>query len=244
MELSADALALLEDVRGARASRRAIVSRGGARGVDLAAAYAIQATLGEGVPVKGYKLGLLSPAKQAQMGIDSPIYGRIYPTMMLESPVRLARFIQPRIEPEVAAVLRAPVMPDATPGAAAAAIGGWFLGVDLLDSVWEGYRFSAAEVVADNSSGGGFLIGGRLIDQQPGGVLRLYLNGTLRAEGDLRALGDLHERLCWLATMVGGLSAGQVVFFGSPAAATPVEPGVLEVIGSGADCLIARLEAE
>jgi len=64
MELSADALALLEDVRGARASRRTIVSRGGACGVDLAAAYAIQATLGEGVPVKGYKLGLLSPAKQ------------------------------------------------------------------------------------------------------------------------------------------------------------------------------------
>jgi 2-keto-4-pentenoate hydratase len=196
------------------------------------------------VPVKGYKLGLLSLAKQAQMGIDAPIYGRIYPAMMLESPVRLTRFIQPRVEPELAAVLRAPVMPDATPGAAAAAIGGWFLGVDLLDSVWEGYRFSAAEVVADNSSGGGFLIGGRLIDQQPNGVLRLYLNGTLRAEGDLRALGDLHQRLCWLATMVGGLSAGQVVFFGSPAAATPAEPGALEVIGPGADCLIARLEAE
>ena len=101
MELSADALALLEDVRQARAIRRTIVSRGGARGVDLAAAYAIQATLGEGVPVKGYKLGLLSLAKQAQMGIDAPIYGRIYPAMMLESPVRLTRFTQPRVEPEV-----------------------------------------------------------------------------------------------------------------------------------------------
>ena len=57
MELSANALALLEDVRQARASRRTIVSRGGARGVDLASAYAIQAALGEGVSVKGTNWG-------------------------------------------------------------------------------------------------------------------------------------------------------------------------------------------
>ncbi|GIW01451.1 2-keto-4-pentenoate hydratase [Roseiflexus sp.] len=244
MELSADALALLEDIRQARTDRCVIASRGNARRVTLAEAYAIQAALGEEQPIKGYKLGLISPAKQQQMGITAPVYGRIFPAMMLESPIRLSRFIQPRVEPELAAVLCAPLAPDAAPGAAAAAIGGWFLGVDMLDSIWDGYRFSAAEVVADNSSGGGFLLGARMIDHPPDGVLRLYLNGTLRTEGDMRSLGDLYERLCWLATMTGGLRAGQIIFFGSPAAATPAEPGVLEVIGPDADCLIVRLENE
>lgn len=244
MELSADALALLEEIRQARAGRRAIASRGNARQVTLAEAYAIQTALGEGQPIKGYKLGLLSPAKQQQMGITEPVYGRIFFDMMLESPVRLSRFIQPRVEPELAAVLCAPLAPGAAPGAAAAAVGGWFLGVDVLDSVWEGYRFSAAEVVADNSSGGGFLLGVRMIDHPPDGMLRLYLNGTLRAEGDLRTLGNLYTRLGWLATMTGGLRAGQIIFFGSPAAATPAEPGTLEVIGPDANCLIVRLERE
>ncbi len=244
MELSADARALLEEIRQARAGRCVIASRGGMRQVALAEAYAIQAALGEGLPVKGYKLGLLSPAKQAQMGITAPVYGRMYPAMIQESPVQLNRFIQPRVEPELAAVLCAPLAPGCTPGAAAAAIGGWFLGVDILDSVWDGYRFSAAEVVADNSSGGGFLLGARMIDCHPDGMLRLYLNGALRAEGDLQTLGNVYERLCWLATMTGGLREGQVIFFGSPAAATPAEPGVLEVAGPGADRLIARLEIE
>lgn len=244
MELSADALALLEEIRQARAGRRAIASRGSVRQVTLAEAYAIQAALGEGQSIKGYKLGLLSPAKQQQMGITEPVYGRIFPDMMLESPVRLSRFIQPRVEPELAVILCAPVAPGATPGVAAAAIGGWFLGVDVLDSVWDGYRFSAAEVVADNSSGGGFLLGARMIDHPPDGMLRLFLNGALRAEGDLRTLGDLYERLIWLATMTGGLRAGQVIFFGSPAAATPAEPGTLEVIGPDGDRLIVRLERE
>lgn len=244
MELSADALALLEEIRQARADRRAIASRGGMRRVTLAEAYAIQSALGEGLPVKGYKLGLLSPAKQAQMGITEPVYGRIYSAMIQESPVRLDRLIQPRVEPELAAVLCAPLAPECTPGAAAAAIGGWFLGVDILDSVWNGYRFSAAEVVADNSSGGGFLLGARMIDCHPDGILRLYLNGTLRAEGDLQTLGNVYERLCWLATMTGGLREGQIIFFGSPATATPAEPGVLEVVGPDDDHLIARLEVE
>src|SRR3712207_8646977 len=48
--------------------------------------------------IAGYKLGLLSPAKQAQMGISAPIFGAIYSEMLLSSPVSLGRFIQPRLD--------------------------------------------------------------------------------------------------------------------------------------------------
>lgn len=232
--------ALLEAIRQARAARSPIPSRGDAWGVDLAGAYRIQAAAGEGRAQAGYKLGLLSPAKQAQMGIESPIWGRAFADMLLEGEVSLSRFVQPRVEPELAVALGEAVPAGSTPGTARRAVGGTFLAVDVLDSVWAGYRFSLVEVVADNSSGGAFLLGPPL-SGPPHGDLRLFLNGGLRTEGPVAALGDPGERLAWLADQVGGLPAGALVFLGSPAAAVPAEAGVLEVTGPGSETLVARL---
>lgn len=232
---------LEDEVRRCRSQGVTTTTRGDARGVSLEAAYTVQRELWGARPLKGYKLGLLSPAKQQQMGIDTPIYGRIDPPMLLESSVRLADFIQPRVEPELALVLAADVAAGASPAAARAAVGGFFLGVDVLDSVWVGYKFSAAEVVADNTSGGVFLLGGRLLDAPPEGELRLSLNGELVGAGPVSALGDPGERLSWLAAQVGGLLAGQTIFLGSPAAAQPAAPGLLEVAGPGGLLLTARL---
>ncbi|MCA3748618.1 MAG: 4-oxalocrotonate decarboxylase [Rubrobacter sp.] len=240
MNISEDAGALLERVRRAREERRTVRRAGAEVGLD--AAYEIQAALGEGREIKGYKLGLISAAKQEQMGIDSPIYGRVYPEMLLESPVKLSGFIQPRLEPELAVVLGGDLPPGAAPGAASLAVGGLFLAIDFLDSIWEGYRFSISDVVADNTSGGGFLLGERLLDVPLEGKLSLYLNGELLTEGPLEALGKVDERLVWLAGEVGGLKAGQVVFLGSPAAALETRPGTLELRGPEGSALIARIE--
>lgn len=229
------------EVRRCRAEQATAATRGATRDVSLEEAYAIQRELWGARPLKGYKLGLLSPAKQQQMGINTPIYGRIEPAMLRESPVRLSDFIQPRVEPELAVVLAAAVPAGAPPDAARGAVGGIFLGVDVLDSVWAGYKFSAAEVVADNSSGGAFLLGGRLLEAVPAGELRLFLNGQLLGAGPIDALGDLGERLSWLAAQVGGLIAGQTIFLGSPAAAQPAAPGLLELAGPGGLLLTARL---
>jgi len=96
--------------------------------------------------------------------------------------------------------------------------------------VWTDYRFSATEVVADNASGGGFLLGERLLEQIPDGDLSLYLNGELRTSGPIAALGNIEQQLCWLAQTVGELKAGQIVFLGSPAQAIPAVAGVVEVV--------------
>jgi 2-keto-4-pentenoate hydratase len=240
LNLNRDANALLERVRQARTERRAVRKEG--TEVDLESAYEIQAALGEERELKGYKLGLISPAKQEQMGLDAPIHGRVYPDMLLDNPVSLGRFIQPRFEPELAVVLGEDVPPDAPPGAAALAIGGTFLAVDFLDSVWEGYDFSITDVVADNASGGGFLLGERLLEEPLEGSLRLYLDGGLVAEGTLETLGNPGERLAWLAAEVVGLRAGQVIFLGSPAAALETRPGTLELRGPKNSVLIASLE--
>ncbi len=243
MNLNQAEKGLLTRVREARTSRKTTTSQTEAVGVDLEGAYRIQSALGEHRELKGYKFGLISPAKQAQMGISAPIYGRVYAEMLLESPVHLSRFIQPRIEPELAIVVRDDLPAQAPPGAARLAVGGVFLGVDFLDSIWEGYRFSIAEVVADNASGGGFLLGKQQLREPLTGALRLYLNGELLTEGPVEALGDIGERLSWLSEKVGGLKAGYVIFLGSPAAALPAQPGMLELHGPQDSVLTAMVHA-
>jgi len=116
------------------------------------------------------------------------------------------------------------------------------LGVDFLDSIWEGYRFNIAEVVADNASGGGFLLGKQRLSEPLTGALRLYLNGELLTEGMVEDMGDMGERLSWLSENVGGLQARYVIFLGSPAAAFPARPGSLELYGPQGSVLSARVE--
>jgi 2-keto-4-pentenoate hydratase len=125
----------------------------------------------------------------------------------------------------------------------AQAVGGYFLGVDILDSVCAGYKFTAPEVVADNTSGGGFLLSGRMMPGMPDSTLRLYIDGELRTEGHVSELGNPLDRLQWLAQNVGGLAAGMTIFFGSPAASIPAQAGTLEVADSAGNTLTAVIEA-
>lgn len=241
MSLRAVEQELADRIRQARASRTPIPSQG--TELSLEAAYRIQEVLGAGRVLRGFKLGLLSEAKQRQMGIREPIYGRVYADMILDGSVPVQRFLQPRVEPELAVVLSADVPAGTVPSRARASFAGFFLAVDVLDSVWRDYRFTAPEVVADNASGGAFALGSALIPETDLPLqLRLFINGILRSEGPTEALGDLGRRVAWLADQVGGLRAGQVVFLGSPAMAVPAEPGVVEVCG-GVRSLFLRFES-
>lgn len=228
MSLTAYEQRLLDAIREARKQRRVMRSEG-QWGVDLAGAYRVQAAL-RASPIKGYKLGLVSPAKQAQMGVNSPIYGRVWADMLRDHKISLGDFVQPRLEPELAIVLSEDIPQGAAAARAWMAVHGFFLALDILDSVWENYRFNAVEVVADNASGGAFIMGERLIPlEELEGAIQLYLNGALVAEGSVRSLADPGEMLAWLAAQVGGLRRGQVVFLGSPAASVAAQPGIVEI---------------
>ena len=242
MNLSSEEQNLLSVIQEARASKNAVAGKDESRGVTLEGAYRIQAANRGDRVLKGYKLGLLSPAKQSQMGISTPLYGPIYMDTIYQNSVPLSDFIQPRLEPEIMAVLRDAIPASANTQDIEAAIAGYFLGVDVLDSVWEGYKFTAPEVAADNTSQGGFLPGQVMSLWRPQGELNLYLNGEHRGGGNLADLGDPIERLVWLAQTVGGLDAGMMIFFGSPAAAIPAEAGTLEVTDSDGHVLVAKVE--
>ncbi|MDQ3841786.1 MAG: 4-oxalocrotonate decarboxylase [Actinomycetota bacterium] len=242
VDLSDNENTLLTHIRQARENHETMSPKAEELGVSIEGAYEVQAALREGREVVGYKMGLIAPAKQAQMGLDSPTYGQVYPDMILASPVRLGSFLQPRLEPELAVVLGEDVSPEASPGAIHSSIGGIFLAIDFLSSVWEGYEFAAADVVADNVSGGGFLLGERLLIEPLEGNLRLYRNGGLLTEGPVGDTGNIGERLLWLSEAVGGLEAGQTIFLGSPAVAAEAGPGTIELHGPRGSVLVADLQ--
>ena len=242
MNLNQDENALLEHIREAREKGETTPPKAEELGVGIEGAYRVQAALGEGREVVGYKLGLIKPEGQAQMGVDSPIYGRIYEGMISESPVRLNSFLQPQFEPELAVVLGEDLPPGTSPGATHVAIGGIYLGIDFLSNVWEDGAPVVADVVANNVAGGGFLLGERLLREPLEGNLRLYHNGDLLTEGLVGDIGNKGERLVWLSESVGGLESGQVIFLGTPAAPQEALAGTIELHGPRSSVLVADLQ--
>ena len=83
-------------------------------GLDLELAYAVQEAgvrllTAAGERPVGFKLGLTSRAKQAQMGVAEPLYGELTDAMLLDvgEPLDTGQLIQPRVEPEIAFLLGA-----------------------------------------------------------------------------------------------------------------------------------------
>src|SRR5215469_754726 len=93
----------------ARADRAAIAPLSdGLPGLDVAAGYAIQAVAREAAgPLAGWKLGVASRAKQAQVGLDEPVRGFLAGASALDlgEPLVTAELIQPRAEPEIVFVM-------------------------------------------------------------------------------------------------------------------------------------------
>ncbi len=136
-------------------------------GLTLDAAYEVQAVslrrrLARGEQLVGLKLGLTSAAKQAQVGVREPITASLTDAMALElgAPVPLGRLIHPRAEPEIAFRMGARLEgPGVTLQSAMAAVDGVCAAVEIIDSRFDSFNFTLPEVVADNASAAGFVVG-------------------------------------------------------------------------------------
>lgn len=207
---------------------------------DVATGYEIQRAL-VAEPLVGLKMGLTSRAKQVQMGVAAPIWGRLTGPMRIPDggKVDTARLIQPRIEPEVAFRL------DAAGEAIAVAPA-----LEIIDSRYADFRFTLPDVIADNTSAAGFVVGGwhplpEGLDNL--GVL-LEVDGRVAEVGSTAAiLGDPRRALSLglgLARQAGvAPEAGWVFLAGAATAAVPLLPGahvraVLERLGTAS--VVAR----
>ncbi|HEY2075759.1 MAG TPA: fumarylacetoacetate hydrolase family protein [Streptosporangiaceae bacterium] len=210
--------------------------------LGMADGYAIAQQLtrllvADGDEVIGYKVGLTSKPMQQMIGVSSPDHGPVLGSTVYadRDAVSLSRFIQPRIEAEIAFVLSADLRgPGITALQARQAIAGMVAAVEIVDSRFADWRIRLADTVADLASNGAAAMSSRLV---PLGDLDPRLIGmVLTRSGELvdtgagaAALGDPVAVVAWLANTLGemgdGLEAGQLVMTGALHAAVPMRAG-------------------
>jgi 2-oxo-3-hexenedioate decarboxylase len=134
--------------------------------LDVAAGYAIQhlssqRRLARGEQRVGTKMGLTSHAKMRQMGVDQVIWGRLTDSMRIDEggELTLAGRIHPRVEPEVAFIMKKPLAGRVSAGEAMAAVEAVAPAVEIIDSRYRNFKFNLPDVVADNASSSGFVLG-------------------------------------------------------------------------------------
>ncbi|ROO86329.1 2-keto-4-pentenoate hydratase [Actinocorallia herbida] len=210
---------------------------------DLALAYAVQQRLAEhrlaqGAVVSGRKIGLTSPAVQKQLGVDQPDFGVLFADMDVSgTEVDTANLLQPKVEAEVAFVLKADLdgeingVEDVRP-AVDYAVGA----LEIVASRVANWDITITDTIADNGSSALYVLGDKkltLDEFEPiETVMELYDGEVLVSQGNGAAcLGDPLEALVWLARTARDLGeplrAGQVILSGALGPMVPVTPGTV-----------------
>ncbi|MGD9985866.1 2-keto-4-pentenoate hydratase [Pseudonocardia sp.] len=205
--------------------------------LDLDTGYAVQRILRDAAgPLVGWKLGVTSRAKQAQVGVSSPVYGFLPGSGALDigEPLDTSQLIQPRCEPEIVFVMgRDLAGPHVSAADVVAAASGVAVGIEVLDSRYRDYRFTMADVVADNTSAARFVVGTPVpldgIDLRVVGVVLEHNGEVVATASGAASLGHPAAAVAWMVRRMAadgeGLHAGDVVLSGGLTAAVPVSPG-------------------
>jgi 2-oxo-3-hexenedioate decarboxylase len=207
--------------------------------LSVADAYAIQALsvlrrLQRGERLVGVKMGLTSRAKMAQVGVNEVTWGRLTDAMRLEEGASLSRakYVHPRIEPEIAFLLKKDIYGELTNAEALAAVEAVAPAMEIIDSRYENFKFALGDVIADNSSSSGFVVGAwSTPDKRFSNLgLTMEVDGRPVEIGSTAAiLGDPIRALIAAARLaapaLGGLKAGWIVLAGAATAAHPLKVG-------------------
>lgn len=207
-------------------------------GATMDDAYQVQAALvkrklASGLTVKGWKIGLTSKAMQSSLNIDIPDSGILFDDMFFEDGgvVPKARFIQPRIEAEVAFVMKAPLKgPNATLDDVLAATDYVTPSLEILDTRIERVNAETRkarnifDTISDNAANAGVVLSDRKI--APRDVDMRWMGAILSRNGEVIETGlgagvlD-HPALgiAWLANRLHQygmeIAPGEVVLSGS-----------------------------
>ena len=216
-------------------------------GMTLDDAYAVQSAqmarkLAAGRRVIGWKIGLTSKVMQDALGIDTPDSGVLYDDMLFATgaTVPAGRFIQPRIEAEIAFVMRAPIDGAVSRDEVLAATGYVAPALEILDTrilradPATGQARRIVDTVSDNAANGAIVLGA---DRHPPEAFDLrWVGAILKKNAEVVAtglgaavLGDPVMGIVWLARRMGQygqrIEAGQVVLAGSFIAPIECPPG-------------------
>ena len=193
--------------------------------------------LADGHVIVGKKIGLTSKAMQNALGVFEPDYGYITDKMMsLEGdPISMSSLILPKIEPEIAFVLKTDLSgPGVTVADVLQATAGVMPAIEIIDSRVKDWKIKIQDTIADGASIGRIIVSGKLspieeIDLRYTGLV-LEKNGEVVATAAGAAvLGHPANAVAWLANKLSHygmtLKAGDIVMSGSFTAACQVASG-------------------
>ncbi len=219
--------------------------------LSIEEAYAVQAEavglrLERGEKRLGVKLGFTSRAKMAQMGVRDLIRGRLTDQMLVADggSIDLAAYIHPRVEPEMAFLLKRPLAGNVTLAEAMSAVEAVAPALEIIDSRYLDFKFSLADVIADNCSGAGFVVGAWRAPHFDYSNLGLVMefNGLPVQIGSTAAIlghpaRSLVEAARLAAAAGDSLEAGWIVMAGAATVAEDLRPGLhaqcsMESLGS------------
>lgn len=209
-------------------------------GLTLEQAYRIQDVgmrlrLTRGERHIGMKMGLTSLAKMQQMGVHEPIFGGLTETMQVGegTEISLQGRIHPRIEPEVAFLLGKDLEGNVSPAQALQACSGVCAALEIIDSRFKNFEFQLPDVVADNCSASGFILGSLVrrpdFDLANLGIVMEVDGQAVQFASSASILGHPARSLAELVRMLSargqGLRAGSIVLAGGATAAVPLKAG-------------------
>jgi 2-oxopent-4-enoate/cis-2-oxohex-4-enoate hydratase len=220
--------------------------------LTLQDAYAISETIlsermrQEKVKVVGKKIGLTSRAVQRQLGVAEPDFGYLTSDMKVASGgvVSMKRLLQPRVEGELAYVLKKDLKgPGVTVEDVIAATDYVLPCIEIIDSRVKDWKIKIQDTVADNASSAFFVVGAQRFPLRQEDIrltgMALRLNGDVVSTGCGAACLD-HPTfaVAWLANALSRygveLKAGEVILSGAFGPVVPVRAGdKVEVSFSG-----------
>ncbi len=202
-------------------------------------ALVVEAKVAAGEFIVGAKLGLTSIAKQIAMRVEQPVYGVLMSGMALEveHPLDCSKLIHPRVEPEIVFVLGDDLTgPGITGHDVLDATRYLTCGLEVIDSRYSDFRFTYADVVADNTSASRFVLGAQRV--RPSDITDLALIGcnlqtnsrVVASAAGAAILGHPASAVAllanWLGAQGGCLRRGTIVLSGGMTNAVPIRPGV------------------
>jgi 2-oxo-hept-3-ene-1,7-dioate hydratase len=216
--------------------------------ITLDDAYAVQAALvarkqAAGARVIGWKIGLTSRAMQQALAIDTPDSGVILDDMLFPDGATIPqeRFIQPRIEAEIAFVMRSPLAGAAvTRDEVLAATGHVAPALEILDTrilradPATGQPRRIFDTVSDNAANAGIVLGNQRhkvsdVDLRWIGVI-VSRDGVVEETGlGAGVLNDPVTGILWLVHRLAqygqGIAAGEILLSGSFIRPVEAPPG-------------------
>ena len=197
-------------------------------------AYSVQRAfvdrkLAEGRKIIGWKIGLTSRAMQQQLNITTPDSGVLLDDMAFASgcTIPAGRFIAPRIEAEIAFVMKAPLNGDVTCDQVLAATDYVAPALEILDTrilrVEGGKTRTIIDTISDNAANAGIVLGDQRHD--PAQDLR-WVGAIVKRDGVVEETGlgagvldDPVTGIIWLARRMHQygqrIEPGQIILSGS-----------------------------